>query len=254
MLDYILDIAIIIEMEKILKILRKRKYICFFDLEGTQHSQEMIAIGAVLCSLDKHGKIKREKAPFKRYVKAKNRVGKIVINLTGITDAQLASEGVEFVTAMNDFKKYVGLVWKKCMFVSFGNNDIRILNQTISYNLNSPKELCHQIHKNYWDFGGFLTNFVKDDKGHMMSLVHYCEAFGVKLVEPSHDPVSDALNLAHLYQAFLVEKEFVQEEYKKILVAFNKLPEPIHQVILKLSKNEVVTPEFFDEEIKKELL
>ena len=60
-------------MKKIKQLLRKRNHILFFDLEGTQHSQEMIAIGAVLCSLDKNGKIKREKAPFKRYVKAKNK-------------------------------------------------------------------------------------------------------------------------------------------------------------------------------------
>jgi DNA polymerase III alpha subunit (gram-positive type) len=240
-------------MEKILRILKKRKYICFFDLEGTQHSQEMIAIGAVLCSLDRNGKIKKEKAPFKRYVKAKNKVGRIVVNLTGITDAQLAVDGISFKQTMEDFKKYCGLYWKKCLFVSFGNNDIRILNQTIAYNLDSPKELCSQIHKNYWDFGGFLTNFVRDDKGCMMSLVHYCEAFDVNLVEPHHDPVSDAVNLAHLYQAFLTKKTYVHEQYKKILVANNKIPEPIHNVIVKLANGETVTPDILDEEITKEL-
>ena len=240
-------------MEKVLRILKKRKYIVFFDLEGTQHTQEMIAIGAVICSLDRHGKIKKEKEPFKRYVKAKNKIGRIVINLTGITEEQLQKEGVSFKTAMEELKKYCGLNWKKALFVSFGNNDIRILNQTIAYNLDAPKELCHQIHKNYWDFGTFLTNYVRDEKGCMMSLVHYCEAFNVDLMKPAHDPVSDAVNLAHLYQAFLTEKNFVHEEYKKILVANNKIPEPVHQMIVKLSQGESVTPQMFDEEIKKEL-
>ena len=129
-------------MKKILKILSNRKYILFFDLEGTQHSQEMIAIGAVLCSLDKHGKIKREKAPFKRYVKAKNKVGRIVVNLTGITDDLIKEQGISFLDAMKDLKKYCGLAWKKALFVSFGTNDIRILNQTIAYNLDAPKDLC----------------------------------------------------------------------------------------------------------------
>jgi DNA polymerase III alpha subunit (gram-positive type) len=240
-------------MKKVLKILSNRKYIVFFDLEGTQHSQEMIAIGAVLCSLDRKGRIKREKAPFKRYVKAKNRVGRIVVNLTGITDDLLKEQGISFLQAMNDFKKYCGLAFKKSLFISFGNNDIRILNQTIAYNLDAPKELCHQIHKNYWDFGGFLTNYVKDERGCMMSLVHYCEAFGLKLAEPSHDPVSDSLNLAHLYNAFLTDKEYVQEQYKNILVNNHKLPEPIYGILQRLKKGETITPEAFNEEILKEL-
>ena len=240
-------------MKKILKILSNRKYILVFDLEGTQHSQEMIAIGAVLCSLDKHGKIKREKAPFKRYVKAKNKVGRIVVNLTGITDDLIKEQGISFLDAMKDLKKYCGLAWKKALFVSFGTNDIRILNQTIAYNLDAPKDLCHQIHKNYWDFGGYLANYVKDDKGYMMSLVHYCEAFEIELATPAHDPVSDSLNLAHLYNAFLTDKDYVQEKYKNILVSNHKLPEPIYAILQRLAKGETITPAIFDEEVRKEL-
>mgnify|MGYP003302048090 CR=1 FL=1 len=48
-------------MKKVLKALKKRKHIVFFDFEGTQHSQEMIALGAVLCSIDKHGYISKTK-------------------------------------------------------------------------------------------------------------------------------------------------------------------------------------------------
>lgn len=240
-------------MDKVLKLLKKRKHIVFFDFEGTQHSQEMIALGALMCTIDKHGYINKTKAPFKVYVKAKNRVGKYVVNLTGITDDLLEKEGISFLEAMNLFKKYCGIVWKKSLFVSFGNHDIRILNQTIAYNINAPKDLCHQIHANYWDFGGFISNFIKDDNGCMMSLIHYCELFNVKLHEPAHDPEADSINLARLYDAFMHDKELVLEQYKKVLANNRKLPEPVLSVIRKLVKGEDVTITDFEDAIREEI-
>lgn len=240
-------------MKKILKNFKKRKHIVFFDLEGTQHSQEMIAIGAVLCSIDKNGRISKMRDPFKIYVKAKNRVGKYVVNLTGITDALLEKEGVSFLDAMKLLKKYCGIAWKKSIFVSFGNHDIRILNQSIAYNINAPKELCHQIHANYWDFGGFISNFVKDDNGCMMSLVHYCELFNVDIHTPAHDPEADAINLARLYDKFISEKEMVTQQYKKVLANNRKLPEPVLAVIKQLASGKSVEPHEFEDAIRAEL-
>ena len=94
---------------------------------------------------------------------------------------------------------------------------------------------------------------LKDDKGYMMSLVHYCEAFEIELATPAHDPVSDSLNLAHLYNAFLTDKDYVQEKYKNILVSNHKLPEPIYAILQRLAKGETITPAIFDEEVRKEL-
>ena len=240
-------------MKKLLKCLKKRKHIVFFDFEGTQHSQEMIAIGAVLCTLNRKGRIEKMRPPFKIYVKAKNQVGKYVVNLTGITDKMLVEKGVSFLEAMNQFKKYCGLYWKRSLFVSFGNHDIRILNQSISYNLNAPKELCHQIHTNYFDFATFISTFVKDQNGCMMSLVHYCELFGVETHKPNHDPEADAINLALLYDKFLEDKGLVTEEYKKVLGNTRKVPEPIHVVMKLLSEGKTVTPEDFEQIVKEDL-
>lgn len=240
-------------MKKLLRNFKKRKHIVFFDLEGTQHSQEMIAIGAVLCTIDKYGRISKMRDPFKIFVKPKNRVGKFVVNLTGITDAMLEKEGVSFLEAMKALKKYCGVNWKKCMFVSFGNHDIRILNQSIAYNINAPKDLCHQIHANYWDFGGYITNFVKDENGCMMSLVHYCELFNVDIHTPAHDPEADAINLAKLYDKFVTDKDLVLQEYKKVLANNKKLPEPVLAVIKKLAEGNSVTPSDFEDAIKAEI-
>lgn len=58
-------------MQKLMKRIEDAKYLVFLDLEGTQESHEMIAIGAVIYSLKDKTLGKRAK-PFKYYVKSKN--------------------------------------------------------------------------------------------------------------------------------------------------------------------------------------
>ena len=96
-------------MKKFERLLKGHKSLVFLDFEGTQFSHEMIAIGAVHAVIDRHGYIKKSKKPFRIYVKAHNRVGKIVTDLTGITEDMLKQKGVTFFTAMSELRKYVGL-------------------------------------------------------------------------------------------------------------------------------------------------
>lgn len=238
-------------MKKLNKALKGHTHLVFMDFEGTQFSHEMIAIGAVLVSIDRNGKIKKMKKPFKTLVKAKNKVGRFVVDLTGITDAQIAKEGVSFATAMTEFKKYCGLNFKKATFITFGSHDLTILNRSISYSFDYPKETVQQIQKNYLDLLGFLNEFIKDPKGNQISLQHFLELFGVTPEGEAHDPAYDALNLALLYDAVVAHPEIVQAEYKKVLGNFNHFPEPVKNVIAKLVNNEPVDPEFLDDAIKK---
>ena len=106
-------------MKKFDKLLKGHKNIVFLDFEGTQFSHEMIAVGAVSCVIDKNSRIKKMKKPFKILVKAKNKVGKYVTTLTGISDELLAKEGVSFAKAIDALKKYVGIPFKKSSFVTF---------------------------------------------------------------------------------------------------------------------------------------
>ncbi len=240
-------------MEKVLKILKGRSNIVFFDLEGTQRTQEMIAIGAVSVSLNKDGSIKHIKPPFKRYVRSTTKVGEIVKNLTGIDDQLLRNEGRSFYDTMVEFKKYVGLKWKKSLFVTYGTNDLRILSQTIVHNLKSPLDICKQIQTNYWDFGGFINNYVKDDKYQTLSLIHLCELYDLALATPPHDPAVDAINLANVYNAFLTKQDITLREYKKVIVNNPKFPTSVRAVLKELKDGGNVTPELFEEEIKKEI-
>lgn len=238
-------------MKKFEKLLKGHKNIVFLDFEGTQFSHEMIAIGAVATTIDKNGRIKKSKKPFKILVKAKNKVGKYVTSLTGISDELLAKGGLSFAKAIDALKKYVGISFKKSSFVTFGSHDLTILNRSISYNFDFNKDACSQIQKNYIDFLAFIGEFVKDPKGNQISLVHFCQMFGVKEEGPAHDPSVDAVNLANLYDAVMSNKDTLLDEYKKVLGKFSHFPEPINKVVQKLVSGESVSPEDFEQEIKK---
>ena len=167
-------------MKKFERLLKGHKSLVFLDFEGTQFSHEMIAIGATHVVIDRNGYIKKHKKPFRIYVKAHNRVGKIVTDLTGITDEMLKQKGVSFFTAMSELKKYVGLSFRKSSFITFGSHDMKILSSSISYSFDFPKEIVQSIQQNYIDFSAFISEFMKDDKGNPLSLIKYCDAFGVK--------------------------------------------------------------------------
>ena len=239
--------------KKLQQILKGHKVLVFMDYEGTQFSHEMIAIGAILVAIDpKTGRIKKKKAPFKTYVKAHNKIGGYVERLTGINEELLKQKGESFDSAMKKFKAYCGLNFKKATFITYGNHDMRILGQSIAYNLNYPKDVTSQIQKNYFDYSVFIGEFIRDEKGNPLSLIHLCELFQVPEAGTAHDPEIDAINLANLYDAFLDKKDLVLDEYKKhIRTHSNQLPAPIHNAIVKLASGEDVTAEEFNEELQK---
>lgn len=238
-------------MKKLNRILKGRKYVCFLDFEGTQFSHEMIAYGAYFTYVNKEGQIVKAKNPIRNYVKAKNSIGRFVKELTSITEKDLEKYGVEFSKAINEIKKYCGMAFKKTLFVTFGNHDLRILNQSCSYNLDAPKDLCDIIKKNYLDFQSLISEFVKDDNGNPLSLTHYLELFGIQFEGSAHDPMYDAVNLAKLYNTFLKEKEIVLTQYCKVLNRSNVGPEPVNKAIKKLLAGESVSPDEFKEYLKE---
>ncbi|NLZ15598.1 MAG: hypothetical protein GXY27_02830 [Erysipelotrichaceae bacterium] len=240
-------------MKKFERLLKGHKSLVFLDFEGTQFSHEMIALGAFQATTDSRGFIKKTKKPLKIYVKAHNRVGKIVTELTGITDEMLKEKGVTFFTAMQELKKYCGLSFKKSSFITFGSHDMKILNSSISYSFDYPKEIVQVVQQNFIDFNSFISEFMRDDRGNPLSLIKYCDAFGVKEVGIAHDPAVDAENLAWLYDATMRKSSILVDEYKKVLKNFNHFPAPVDTVIKKLAIGENVTYDEFEEAIKKYL-
>jgi inhibitor of KinA sporulation pathway (predicted exonuclease) len=210
----------------------------------------MISIGAILCKLNANGTIRKYHKPFELYIKPKNKIGKYVVNLTGITEEKLEKDGTSFSNAMKEFKKYCGINFKRASFATFGSHDMRIINQSIVYNIDAPIEICRHIQKNHLDMSEVISEFVKDANGNPMSLTNYCKLFGVEETGPAHNATNDAINLAKLYEAFISNRSLVLDEYKKVVNKMKHLPQPINRIIGKLAKGEDVTAIEFEEELK----
>lgn len=240
-------------MNALRKALRDRRCIIFFDLEGTQFSHEVIEIGAYSVLLHDDLTVKRIHKPFKCYVKAKNHVGKVVTDLTGITDEKLKKEGLLFPEAISRFHQYMSKYEKKCVFLAFGNQDIKIIENSVYLNGDAGKAFARLIKQNYFDFSAFISNYIKDENGNAYSLKNYLKLFRVVFEGQAHDASSDAYNLIELYKAFLREKDLVREEYEKTLTRAKRLPAPIATIMRKLQEGSVITPEDFDRAVEDSL-
>lgn len=241
-------------MKKLSKAVRGRKQLIFLDLEGTQFSHEMIALGAVKATINKDGTIKKLYPGFKKYVLAKENIGHHVQNLTGITSEILQKEGVSFDKVMVMLKKYVGDDLTKTKFVTFGNHDIRILFQSLHYTPEADAEFVKKISKNNVDLCAYINEYIKDENNNTVSLVNLCKLFGIDPVEPAHDPLNDALMLAYLYNELFKQTDIIIKRYNEVLHNMNNLPGPIKKVLNKIKAGESVNNDDFQHYIRDEIV
>ncbi len=239
---------------KILKnCLNDCKTIVFFDFEGTQHSQEIIAIGAIKVDIDAKLQVIKKYNHFKVYVKAKDSVGPIVETLTGINDKFLKENGVLFNEAMKLFKSYIGNPSKYIKFMSYGNFDMRLLHQTAALNNLNDNPFIRKIYENYIDFSNIFSRYVKSERGEILSLLDALRVLKITPKENSHDPEVDAINLMYLYIGFLKNKKIIKEEYIKILKKYSHYPDPINKSMSKLFKEGSITYEDFLKFVEEDL-
>lgn len=241
-------------MEAFKKLIRNKKTLVFLDLEGTQFSHEIIAIGAVKCKIDENGKIlKGKQKQFKCYVKPLGAIGRFVSNMTSITEEILRNEGLPLETAFSKFKKFVNQPFEQCAFITFGSNDAKMIIDSITRSEPKNAFVGYNIVNNCVDFLMFISQFCKDSKNNNYSLVNYLKVFNIPPVGVSHDPLNDALDLKNLYSAMNKHKDIMLQEYLKILGKQKIYSSPIKTVIDKLINGEDVTSEFFIEQCKKYL-
>lgn len=240
-------------MKALEKILCSRKSLCFLDLEGTQFSHEMIAIGAVKVDIRKDGSIRKIHRGIYTLVKPKNRIGKVVTDLTGITEEMVKKDGVPFRVAVDQIKQYMGRSFTKCLFVTFGNHDQRILAQSLAHNMDVNKEDAHTLIKHAFDFAEFISAYVRDENGNTLSLANMLKVFGLEFKGEQHNALADTYNLVYLYDAMLKHRDVLTIEYRKVLGKMRHLPEPVHQLILDLLSDKTVSPTDFDNLIEDSL-
>ena len=233
-------------MKALTNLLQLRKTLCFMDLEGTQFTHEMIAIGAIKVEIRKDGTVKKIHKGMYTLVRAKNRVGKVVTDLTGITDADLKEKGISFRAAIEQLKKYMGRDYSKCLFVTFGNHDFRIMAQSLAHNLDVKKEDVEVIIKHQFDFADFANSYIKDENNNNLSLANMLKVFNIEFEGTQHNALADTLNLVYLYDAFIKNREILKNEYRKTLGMYRHLPQPIHLAIEKLANQQDVSAEEFE--------
>lgn len=240
-------------MKALEKVIKDRRVLVFLDLEGTQISHEMIEIGAYSVLLNDDLTVKKILPGYRSYVKAHHPIGPVVVKMTGITEKMLVDKGRPFADVEKDFKKYVGKYWEKCLFVTFGCHDLRIVNQSVLNNPDASRDIAHQINKCDFDFSLFLSHYIQDQNSNPLSLGNYLKTFGVPFEGQAHDALADAYNLIDLYQAFLTHSAIVQAEYKKTLSHVSHLPTPIAKMVAKLNAGEAVSPAGWDQIIADSL-
>ena len=244
----------IIQLMKLIKrALKDSNQIIFMDFEGTQLTQEIIAIGAVKVTLDNKNFIKKVHNPFKIYILAEGVVGPIVTSLTGITDIFLFEHGETFINALQKFKKYCGENLTHTSFMTYGTFDMRLLHQTSLMNKCENDELIQEIYRKNIDFSNILSKYCRSSRNEMLSLNDALRKFNITPRGDAHDPQFDAMNLSFLYNAFLKEKNILKDEYYKVLTQNPKLPVPVSKLLHKLLVEGTITEKDFMNFIEEDL-
>ena len=241
------------DMKELHRIIKDRRCLLFIDLEGTQTTHEMIEIGAYKVILKEDLTPKKIFKPYHAYVLAKHRVGPIVTKLTGITDMKLKKEGIPFRTVLDQLKKYLGKDHDRALLVSYGTEDARIILQSSENNMDASTEEARFLSRHFFDLGAFISRFVRDESGNMLSLTNALKTFEVPFEGTAHCAQDDAYNLFLLYKAFLEKTDIVKENYKNVLGRQNHLPTPIRMVLNRLTSGETVTPELWDKLVEESL-
>lgn len=228
----------------------KTDKLLFLDLEGTQYHHEIIEIGAILVSLDDEKRIDRS-IHFKHlkvYCKPHEEVGKVVTDLTGITEDIISEKAVDYTTANKMLTKILGTFDSNLRVVVFGNLDKTMLKYTASfYSLGDVAfSTSWFLAKRIWDFSTFISRYVvnMENGGKAFSQLKLMEIFSVLPCGQAHDSYNDAFNLLNLYDKVTKSPEILADNYLKILLNdSNKLKESnfMFEILKRIINGETIT-------------
>lgn len=191
--------------------------IVFIDFEGTQLTQEIIAIGAVKAELDAKKNIKKFDKGFRIYIYTDSKIGSIIEDMTGIDRPLLNAKGVDFETGIRKLQKYIGEDLTFTKFMTFGTYDARLIKNTASlYEMEDDPFIVDFLQKNI-DFSAILNTFVRSDKNESLSLSNACKLYNITPYGRHHDPKSDAFNesISSIYNSKISYQKRIHKSFIK---------------------------------------
>lgn len=231
------------------KLLKDKRKVIFFDLEGTQSTSEIIAIGAIKVTLDAKYNINKVSKGFETVVKSQGKVGFFVEKLTGLTDEIVSKQGVSYEVMMKKLLKYIGKDINDYVFVAYGNYDKTMFIKTDLLHNNIHNDFINIMCKNYVDFSKFISQFMKKD-GQTYSLIEAIIELNGHPVGKQHSALDDTRNLIVLYESVIKNKVMLEQHYRNYIKNDPRLPKPILNVIKKLDSGQNVSPKDFEQYIK----
>ena len=183
--------------------LKDGNLIVFFDMEATQFSHKAIALGLIAYE-KKPGDLlfdMEKKIEYHSYIKQSDDIGPVVEEMTGITKDVLAKEGKDFHTVVLEITKLLRPYKKK--YVSYGSMDIKILGCSINPKDETEENFYRNITKNYLDFHTYISRRICNEKGQSYSIASLMNLYGIENEGRYHDPLTDAVDLMKIYQAYI---------------------------------------------------
>lgn len=241
-------------MKQLQRILKNKQTVIFIDFEGTQYTHEIIATGLVKCTIDENGNIQNEDDDgLLIYSKPRTSIGKIVSQMTSLTDSFLKENGITWEDTINRIQEYIGEDLEHTTFICFGTNDPKMILESCRLSHPENSNIAKSWLNNFFDFLAFISQYIKDDNNNTYSLVNFLKLYNIQPTGISHNPLNDAKDLKNLYKAFIEQPDIAFKEYKKTLKRLKSLPQPIKNIIDSLLAGKNVTPDQLDEYIKNYL-
>lgn len=181
--------------------------IVFLDFEGTQFSHKVISIGMVACKKEKDSLLFDAENPMKyqRYILSDDPLGPIVEEMTKINSELLHEKGIPLHQAILEINKMLRPYKKK--FICYGNLDMKMMHLTIDEKNQTESDFFKNMVKNHLDFHSYLEKRITNEKGQSYSIEKLLSLFSLSSDGPFHDPLTDALDLMKIFQAYVMDEE-----------------------------------------------
>ncbi len=224
------------------KRIREADLLIFFDFEATEYTHRAIALGIVAYGKEPGSLLPgREAFRYRRLIRTKDTIGKIVEEMTGITCERLEREGIDFSSCL---KEVIDLCRKssKKAYLSYSWMDMKILQNSIG-EASFEMDFFHHVRKCYVDLHDYLSHFLVDPRGQSLSVAKLLSRLSIPFAGERHDPFYDSLALAEIYKRIVTEKKTFLDEILRSYAANRQLSDVDHELAALLAEKGTATRE-----------